>query len=345
MFTPEASQLNESSLRANFNEAQTDHFNRLMDELEHISQGYGFQEIKAIAEAGDPQALKVLRQYVSKKEQVVCFIERKIILVQDIRATTPEGVEVEFHLQEQLRKWQSFFMEKGIDWVDWPQEIKVSQETQEQMQKLIERAGFNRLAVIPEGVVGDPDFEESIDGKGRKINKLVTPAEHYSELFRKMTVGSDYNPPDFFKSDLLEGGIDGTLDTRKDLRLVLFTDVPGHDGCKHTKSFNNESWEALQRRKPMYPNIDGLTLSEYFILERDHFDRTGQHLFTDSSNICSASVRPATDRVPTVRWGTQNNRILFKSRPKTYEPDSSRRSSSRPSIITKTAGVFPAEAF
>ena len=345
MFTPEANQLKESSLRANFNEAQTDHFNRLMDELEHISQGHGFQEIKAIAEAGDSQALKVLRQYVCKKEQIVCFIESKVVLVQDILATTLEGVEIKFRLQEQLRKWQAFFMDKGIDWIEWPQEIKVSQATQERMQKLIERVGFNRLAVIPDGLVGEPEFKEGVDAKGRKINELVTPAEHYSELFRKMTTGSSYSPPSFFKSDMLEGGIDGTLDTREGLRLLLFTDVPGHEGCEHTKSFNNESWEALQRRKPMYPDIDGLTLSEYFILERDYFDRTGQHLFTDSSNICSASVRPTTDRVPTVRWGTQNNRILFKSRPKGYEPDPSKRSPSRPSIITKAAGVFPAEAF
>ena len=70
-------QLTEKSLQANFTEVQQRHFDRLMSELEVISDGLGFAELKTKAEAGDKEALQVMRDYISKKEQIVEFIEKK----------------------------------------------------------------------------------------------------------------------------------------------------------------------------------------------------------------------------------------------------------------------------
>ena len=70
-------QIQERSLRANFTEVQQVYFDRLMSELEEISGGLGFSELKARAEAGNKDALQVMRDYIAKKEQIVEFIENK----------------------------------------------------------------------------------------------------------------------------------------------------------------------------------------------------------------------------------------------------------------------------
>ena len=72
-------QLQEKSLKANFTEVQQAHFDKLMSELEQISDGLGFAELKAKAEAGSKKALQIMRDYVAKKEQIVEFIETKEI--------------------------------------------------------------------------------------------------------------------------------------------------------------------------------------------------------------------------------------------------------------------------
>ena len=76
MLTPEHN-LTERSLQANFTEVQQAHFDKLMSELEVISGGLGFAELKAKAEEGDKEALQVMRDYITKKEQIVEFIEKK----------------------------------------------------------------------------------------------------------------------------------------------------------------------------------------------------------------------------------------------------------------------------
>jgi len=48
-----------------------------MSELEVISGGLGFAELKEKADAGNKEALQVMRDYIAKKEQIVEFIEKK----------------------------------------------------------------------------------------------------------------------------------------------------------------------------------------------------------------------------------------------------------------------------
>ena len=73
-------QLQENALKANFTERQQEHFDKLMSELEVISGGLGFAEIKVKAEAGDKEALQAMRDYIAKKEEIVEFIETKKML-------------------------------------------------------------------------------------------------------------------------------------------------------------------------------------------------------------------------------------------------------------------------
>ena len=70
-------QIQEHSLKANFTEVQQQHFDKLMAELEQISGGLGFSDLKEKAEAGNREVLQVMRDYIAKKEQIVRFIETK----------------------------------------------------------------------------------------------------------------------------------------------------------------------------------------------------------------------------------------------------------------------------
>ena len=70
-------QIQESALKVDFNKVQQAHFDRLMSELEEISGGLGFSELKVKAEKGSKEALQVMRDYIAKKEQIVKFIETK----------------------------------------------------------------------------------------------------------------------------------------------------------------------------------------------------------------------------------------------------------------------------
>ncbi|MBT5338228.1 hypothetical protein HN858_05485 [Candidatus Falkowbacteria bacterium] len=70
-------QINEKALEADFTERQQVHFDKLMSELEVISGGLGFAELKVEAEAGSKEALQMMREYITKKEEIVEFIETR----------------------------------------------------------------------------------------------------------------------------------------------------------------------------------------------------------------------------------------------------------------------------
>ncbi|MBT5503500.1 hypothetical protein HN858_00885 [Candidatus Falkowbacteria bacterium] len=94
-------QIQERALHASFTEVQQRHFDKLMSELEVISDGFGFAELKAKAEAGDKEALQVMRDYIAKKEKIVEFIETKEI---------PLGTNLE---------WKSYFIGVGDEGMVW----------------------------------------------------------------------------------------------------------------------------------------------------------------------------------------------------------------------------------
>ena len=83
MINPEIQQLAEKSLKVNFTEVQQQRFDKLMSELEEISGGLGFSELKAKTLSLPPnsvagkRALQRLRDYITKKEKIVVFIETR----------------------------------------------------------------------------------------------------------------------------------------------------------------------------------------------------------------------------------------------------------------------------
>ena len=84
MISPEVGQIQEKALHTDFTEAQQIYFDKLMSELEKISGGLGFAELKEKAETGNKEALHILRDYIAKKEQIVEFIETKKVHPEEI---------------------------------------------------------------------------------------------------------------------------------------------------------------------------------------------------------------------------------------------------------------------
>ena len=82
-------QINEKALKANFTERQQEYFDKLMSELEVISDGLGFVELEEKVRAKELD-VQILRDYIAKKEQIVDFIENKVILDLRRRDLKPE---------------------------------------------------------------------------------------------------------------------------------------------------------------------------------------------------------------------------------------------------------------
>ncbi|MBI5230287.1 MAG: hypothetical protein HY981_03265, partial [Candidatus Magasanikbacteria bacterium] len=61
-----------------------------------------------------------------------------------LSATTKEGKEITFNLEEQLKYWGDFYQAENIDWVSLPDTINLTQDQQEAMKKLMEQ-GFDKM--------------------------------------------------------------------------------------------------------------------------------------------------------------------------------------------------------
>ncbi|MBT6573554.1 hypothetical protein HOM83_00800 [Candidatus Falkowbacteria bacterium] len=129
MFNPKTQQLTEKSLHANFTEVQQVYFEKLMSELEVISGGLGFAELKKKAEGGSKEALQVMRDYITKKEQIVELIEtKKIEMDIDIEkeafaeymeevVTDPENARfnMDVEIPDKLRSGEKIWGEYHVD--------------------------------------------------------------------------------------------------------------------------------------------------------------------------------------------------------------------------------------
>ena len=299
MLNPETKQLNERSLHANFTEVQQRYFDKLMSELEEISGGLGFAELKTKAEAGNKEALQVMRDYIAKKEKIVNFIETKKMGIDKISATTPEGKEVSFELREMAQYWNKFYQEEGVDWIEpIPEGIVITLEQEAEMVRLITEFGFDKVMIIPEGLVGEPEFSTDANGKV----ELVKPDQRQIDLHKKMTAG--YN--ETWQSALYkkDGGIGATTDKRKGLRIILTKQVKALEDDKLFKQTINQSIEDLEKQGGLFQanGVEGLTESEYLILQREYYKQKKQHLDEKHYTWLSASSRPLSGRVPHADW-------------------------------------------
>ena len=169
-------QLQEKSLKANFTEVQQAYFDRLMSELEVISGGLGFAELKAKAEAGEKEALQVMRDYVAKKEQIVEFIETKELV-------GLSGIE---EYDEEFRAGDSVMVVSATYGEPFPAEVV---EVESPRSGVILRIEYNNgrvLRVLADQVIKLTDRFEQV-GVTKELVNIVA-----KNSWRGLETGKDY---------------------------------------------------------------------------------------------------------------------------------------------------------
>src|SRR3989339_264612 len=149
-----------------------------------------------------------------------------------------KGVEtIEIDLEKELAIYREFYKRNKVNWIKLPDHISVDTKIKKQMIKLIETTGMNWLAIIPDGLTGEPEDEEegedrhaalamtgaalAMTGAALAMTKVLKkPAEHAEELHRLMSEG--YKDKTYYSGNYNDdGGIGASVDSRKGLRIVM----------------------------------------------------------------------------------------------------------------------------
>src|SRR3989339_1492367 len=93
---------------------------------------------------------------------------------------------IEIDLEKELEFYREFYKRRKVNWIKLPDHISVDTKTKKQMIKLIEATGMNWFAIIPDGLTGEPEYEEEEGVGDRRAALAMTkvlkkPAEHYKE--------------------------------------------------------------------------------------------------------------------------------------------------------------------
>lgn len=202
-----------------------------------------------------------------------------------IKALNPEGKEIVFDFEEIREHWQDFYKKHDIK-ADIP-DIKLTQEDRKEVEKLVEKFGFDKAIIIPENL------------------------PNYDELHRKMTQG--YNQTwqgDNFKED---GSFGEVEDLKQGFRIIFTKDTQNtieDDFFKQTVNLPPEDPTADNDLKRFIENIknekdielEGLAFSTYLIYQKEYFERTGKHLDADGWTWLIGSKMRRSGRIPFSYW-------------------------------------------
>ena len=226
-----------------------------------------------------------------------------------ISASSPEGQEITFNLAERLAHWKDFYQQEGVDWITMPDEITVTPEQKQEMERLIRDFGFNWLLIIPENLVGTPEIETAPDG----TKTLKTPASHYVELHQQMSQGyQDTWTSDNYQND---GGFGGSQDQTTKLRIILTKEVQNLEDDPLFKQTLNLSLDDLEKSdSPLKKNnLIGFSESAYLIAQRDYNKRINKHLDEKGWTWLPESSRPLSGRRPYGSWFPADGQLHFSS--------------------------------
>jgi MoxR-like ATPase len=266
----------------------------------------------------DPEILKKKRDFdarlkaLEKKEASLIKLDGKkeikpALTPDTLTAATPEGREIQINLKEQLKYWADFYKEENIDWVKLPDEINLTLDQIEQMQALMAE-GFDKLLIIPEGLVDEPTITKNRKGvtsiKNPKYAKLHSLM---SQGYKETLTWGDYDE---------DGKFEGSKDKTTKFRLILTKDVQNLDDDPLFKDTLNKSREELE--KDELTRYSGFAESTYLIYQREYFKRTGKHLDEEGWIWLTESDRPLSGRVAYVRWNPGVERLRFSSTARDY---------------------------
>ena len=271
---------------ANLDKSQKKYAKKLFDQLEAI---LGKKDIKDL----DKDELKTVIALGEKFKDLVIHKKMQTGGITEIAGKTPEGKEVWFDLDEQLEEWRSFYQKHGIDWCELPDEISVTEEEEQEMQRLIEELGFDHMLIIPEN--------------------LADTGEKYRQLHEKMSEG--YNK--FFESDWFkeDGSFEGLRNKSNGLRIILCKNIQELDEDELHESTLNKSVDDLEAEDGIFAQngVRGMDSAIYLVLQRKYYEQTGQHLDSKKWIWLTEHERPASGRVPYASWDHVHSRLHFCS--------------------------------
>src|SRR3989339_2043717 len=212
-----------------------------------------------------------------------------------------KGVEtIEIDLEKELALYREFYKRNKIHWIKLPDHISVDTKTKKQMIKLIETTGMNWIAIIPDGLTGEPEYEEEVEDRHAalamtgaalamtgaapamtkvKMPVLKRPAEHYEELHELMSEG--YKSKTYYSGNYNDdGGIGASVDSRQGLRIVIARKAKELIDDEKLNETMGKSIDDLEAKDGMFEKygVGGMTEAEYLIFQRRYFEETNKHL-------------------------------------------------------------------
>src|SRR3989339_218733 len=201
---------------------------------------------------------------------------------------------IEIDLEKELALYREFYKRNKIHWIKLPDHISVDAKTKKQMIKLIETMGMNWIAIIPDGLTGEPEYEEEVEDRHAalamtgaalamtgaapamtkvKRQVLKKPAEHCEELHELMSEG--YKEKTYYSGNYNDdGGIGASLDSRKGLRIVIARKAKELRDDEKLNETVGKSIDDLEAKDGMFEKygVGGMTEAEYLIFQRRYFE-------------------------------------------------------------------------
>ena len=225
---------------------------------------------------------------------------------------------IEMDLEKELEFYREFYKRRKVNWIKLPDHISVDVKTKKQMIKLIETMGMNWIAIIPDGLTGEPEYEEEVEDRHAalamtgaapamtkvKMPVLKRPAEHYEELHELMSEG--YKSKTYYSGNYNDdGGIGASLDSRKGLRIVIARKAKELRDDEKLNETVGKSIDDLEAKDGMFEKygVGGMTEAEYLIFQRRYFEETNKHLDETRWTWLAASRRPRSGHLAGPRPG------------------------------------------
>ncbi len=234
------------------------------------------------------KAVFALKKQMEEKENPTMHV---------ILAESADGTEIRFDLREIRQTWETFYGTHNLKVLadDLPTDIKLTPE-QVDLLKQKAREGYTRAILVP----------ANID-------------QHLLQLKQSLTDGLGKNaqnqPIETFLSDNVKPSFPNQIETtdprRKGKAYLLLTN-PNESLVPNTKNKSADELIAEFNAK----GLSGLTLAEYLIEERKHFEETGKHLVDGSKEwTWLLASRDGASRVLNADWLPDVHRVGVNSNP------------------------------
>jgi hypothetical protein len=207
------------------------------------------EELKEQRAKLDAQIEKLGGSSSSKKESQETFDKLTI------SGTSPEGREIKFELQEQLKYWKDFYKDENVNWINLPDNIKITEAQQKEMERLITKLGFDEMIIIPENLSATPDNRE-------ELNTLMADETNQNEHFKA------------------NGGFAGFENKSNKLTIILTKDVLELDHDQFFRETLGLTRDELEAPGGILAKlgVGGLGIDAYEVLRKKIYKKTGNKL-------------------------------------------------------------------